>query len=204
MAARNIPMPEITRTIIIDSTFTPNHQGMIVQPNDTVNFQNNSGVDIIIEFQSNAPNPDVYPPMNLAVANGTTSGFTAPSTSTAGNYYVYQGATQKSGPWVVQVGSGVMYVTLASSGGGVTYTPQTVAIPLGTTSSRGNLNISPSGFTLRWDTTDPFNPPLTSSGGGSTVGNSAGAGDYSYSASASAARMVPAVGGGGKVIIRGT
>jgi hypothetical protein len=217
MAARNIPMPETGATITIDSSFTPNHQGVIVQPNSTVTFTNNSGSDITIEFQANPPGAAVYPSMNLPVANQNSNSFTAPNTNASANYYVYQGSTQESGPWVIQVGSGPMFVALGTSGNDVTYTPQTVAVPLGTTASKATLNIGPGNYTITWKTGDPCNPPLTSSGTG-TINPGAGNGQFEYSAAptgpqpshgahgAPGAKAVSPIdiGGGGTVIIRGS
>lgn len=54
-AAPNLPMPEVSRNITIDDTFTPTPQGIVVNQGDTITFYNNSGVDVVIEFQTNSP-----------------------------------------------------------------------------------------------------------------------------------------------------
>lgn len=203
-AARNIPMPETaTWTIAIDDTFTPTPQGIIVRQGDTVNFQNNSGADITIEFAANPPGPAVS--SNLSVNDGATVGFTAPSANAAANYGIYQGTTQESGPWVIQVGTGPMYVHITQTAGVVSYTPQTVAVPLGNTASgMGKLaicsDLPSTSFNIAWGTGgDPFHPAL-----GSTdctphpVGAGVGSGEYGYTAAPS----VTGTGGGGKVIIQ--
>jgi hypothetical protein len=218
MAARNIPMPETGATITIDSSFTPNHQGVIVQQNSTVTFTNNSGSDITIEFQANPPGVAVYPNMNLPVPNQSSSSFTAPNANTSANYYVYQGGTQQSGPWVIQVGSGPMYVQLTTSGGDVICTPENVAVPLGTTASKATINFAGTGsFTITWTSSDPCNPPLTSLGSG-TINPGAGNGQFAYTVTSTGPQPAHRTHGGhttndvsptdtvggGKVIIRGS
>ena len=207
-AARNLPLPQaLTHTITIDNTFTPNHPGVIVQPGDTVNFQNNSGYDITIQFQANPPGIAVYTNMILTVNNGTTNGFTAPNSDAAANYFIYQGAIQETGPFVVQVGSGPMFAHISMQGGVVTYTPEAVAVPLGSiTTGLGELAMKSAvpntSFPINWtNNNDPFNPPIQATDGNShPVSPNAATTDFPYSAGSGLA----ATGGGGKIIIRGT
>jgi plastocyanin len=210
MAARHLPITAAVCTIAIDNTFTPTPQGVVVQPGDQVEFQNNSGVDIIIEFAANPPGQAVYSNMNLPVTNGTTAGFTAPNYSASANYSVYQGTTEESGPWVVQVGTGPMFVQLSDASGVVNYAPPTVAIPHGNaTTGKGQLVIMPSlnsgDYTIKWGVTDPVTPPLGASGTSSHAVTSA-PGEYDYSATADdPCATVPksdGSGGGGTIIVR--
>lgn len=210
MAARHLPISASVCTFAIDNTFTPTPQGAIVQQGDQVEFQNNSGVDIIIEFAANPPGQAVYPKMNLPVPDGTTASFAAPNYDASANYSIYQGTTLESGPWAVQVGAGPIFVQL-SGASGVNYAPPTVAIPQGNAvTGKGELVIIPalnSGkYTITWDTTDPVTPPLGASGTNSHAANSA-PGEYCYTATATTATDPCATetvfsGGGGKVIIR--
>ncbi|MGA2355053.1 MAG: hypothetical protein ABSG02_11175 [Terriglobales bacterium] len=207
MAARHLPITASVCTIAIDNTFTPTPQGVVVQQGDQVEFQNGSGVDIIIEFAANPPGQPVYPNMNLPVANGTTASFTAPSYDASANYGIYQGSTQESGPWVVQVGIGPMFVQLSGLSG-VSYAPPTVAIPQGSaTTGKGQLVIMPAlssgNYTIAWGSTDPVTPPLGASGTSSHAASSA-PGEYLYTATSNNPCPEETVfsGGGGKVIIR--
>lgn len=209
-AAPNLPMPEaaVTRTISIDDTFTPRPQGLIVNPGDTVNFQNNSGDDITIQFfannpAANDPVPQVYPPMSLFVPNGNPNGpvgFQAPNCDAAANYGIYVGVDEESGPWAIQVGVGPMYVVLTGS---VLYNFPTVAVPLGNTAAgMGKLDIGPnlpsSSLGISFPT-NPFNPPITTNDGPHSVKAGTSTGDYGYTV------VVPNENpGGGNVIIRST
>jgi hypothetical protein len=213
MAARHLPISASICTIAIDNTFTPTPQGVIVQPGDQVEFQNNSGVDIIIEFAANPPGQAVYSnggSMNLPVAKGTTAGFTAPSYNAGANYSVYQGTTLESGPWVVQVGTGPMFVQLSGVLGSVNYAPPSVAIPQGNaTIGKGQLVIIPTlssaKYTIYWDATDPVTPPLGATGTSPHTVNS-GPGEYGYTATPddpfATAPMSDVSGGGGTIIVR--
>jgi len=125
-AARHLPITETVWSISIDSSFTPSHQGIIVAYGDTVNFTNNSGVDISIQFASNAPGQSVGP--NLGVPNTQTVGFIAPNYDAAANYSILVGSiVQPGGPYAIQVGNGCMYISITST----TSTPDTVSIPIG-------------------------------------------------------------------------
>ncbi|MGA7561019.1 MAG: hypothetical protein WCF61_19435 [Terriglobales bacterium] len=186
-AAPNLPMPEVSRNITIDDTFTPTPQGIVVNQGDTITFYNNSGVDVVIEFQTNSPGQPVYPPMNLEVDDGDSNGFTAPNYDCAANYYIYNG-TNLVGPFVIQVGTGPMYVAITQSGSTVSYTPQTVAVPLGTIlpPGLGKLEmLGPSAsFPVGWTNgNDPFNPAIQATDGvPHPVNSSATDGGYTYSA----------------------
>jgi hypothetical protein len=210
-AARPLPSPETVWTITIDNTFTPSRQGLVVQLGDQIDFENLSGVDLIIEFQSNSPGQAVYPPMSLSVPNGTTVGFVAPSYNASANYYIYQGAIEESGPFVIQVGTGPMYVQLSGPVGNVTYNPPTVAVPQGNAlQGSGNLEMVPTmtGKTFSigdWSPSDPFSPPLQSSGGSPhSTGSSAPIGEYTYVATPTNSPAPHGVGGGGggRVVIQ--
>jgi hypothetical protein len=217
MAARNLPVPAFTHTINIDPTLTPSYQGLIVAGGDTVNFTNNSGQDVTIIFAHNPPGADIYPNMSLPVPNGTTAGFTAPTSNCAGNYSILGANGAETGPWVIQVGAGPMFVMLSKSANVVIYTPPTVAVPLGSTiTGMGMLQINSHlpnlPFNINWDTTDPFNPPLTATGQNRPVSASTPPDSYDYggtpnmmhkgvAASHAIARV--GTGGGGTVIIRG-
>jgi hypothetical protein len=179
-AAPNLPLSEsITWDITIDDTYTPSRQGIVVSQGDQINFENESGVDIIIEFQPNVLNGQnqtpVYPPMSLSVSNGGSNSFTAPNANCAANYYIYNAdvtpPAQLSGPFVIQVGTGTMYVTVAGTVTNPTYSPQTVAVPLGTSlpPGAGKLQMNPgpsSSFGITWlNNNDPCTPPITQTDG---------------------------------------
>lgn len=180
-AAPNLPMPDaaVTRTISIDDTFTPTPQGLIVNPGDTVMFQNNSGVEITIQFAPNYTSPALS--SNLDIPDGDEAGFVAPATAAAANYGIYVGATQESGPWAIQVGAGPMYVVLTGSG---TCNFPTVAVPLGNIlTGFGKLSIGPnatSGSLGIGFQTNPFNPPITTNDGSHPVKAGTDPGSYSY------------------------
>jgi len=151
-AAPNLPLSAAeTWDITIDSTYTPSRQGIIVNQGDQINFENESGVDIIIEFQ------------------------TAPNANCAGNYYIYNSdvtpPAQLSGPFAIQVGTGAMIVTVSGSFTSPNYSPETVAVPLGATLARsGNLQLDTSSavFAISWlKSDDPFTPPITQTDGSS-------------------------------------
>ena len=209
MAARNLPIPEVvTYTISIDSNLNPNHQGLVVRWGDTVNFTNNSGQDVTIMFVHNPPGSDIYPNMNLPVPNGTTAGFTVPNNDCAGNYSILGANNQETGPWVIRDGQGPMWVNLSKSANVVVYTPQTVAVPLGSSVSgmgmlemKSNLPNTP--FGIIWGTTDPFYPALTATGQARPVGVQPTPNGYNYGAAPNLIRPT-GTGGGGTVIIRGT
>ncbi|MGD0212085.1 MAG: hypothetical protein ABSB87_02560 [Terriglobales bacterium] len=184
-AAPNLPISDVIRNITVDDTFTPTPQGIVVNHGDTVTFYNNSGVDIVIEFQTNNPGQPVYPSMNLEVDDGDSNSFTAPNYDCAANYYIYNG-TNLVGPFVIQVGAGPMYVAVTQSGTTVTYTPQTVAVPLGSIlpPGLGKLEVRGPSTSLPVDWTngnDPFNPPIqTTDGVSHPVNSSATDGGYTY------------------------
>jgi len=175
-AAPNLPLSAAeTWDITIDSTYTPSRQGIIVNQGDQINFENESGVDIIIEFQTNGSGQQVYPPMNLPVSNGGSNGFTAPNANCAGNYYIYNSdvtpPAQLSGPFAIQVGTGAMIVTVSGSFTSPNYSPETVAVLLGASLAlSGNLQLYTSSavFAISWlKSDDPFTPPITQTDGSS-------------------------------------
>lgn len=161
-AARHIPMTETVWTITIDPTFTPSWKGLKVQQGDTVNFQNNSGVDISIQFAPNSPGPALSPINPLPVPNNSSNGFTAPNYDAAANYHIYVGTTNENpdNPHAIQVGNGPLYVQVTwsqSLGEGQT-NPDPVAIP-----AQGNLQMfstDTTSYTVSWPNTgDPFTQP---------------------------------------------
>ncbi len=174
-AAPNLPLSDsITWDITIDDTYTPSRQGIVVSPGDQINFENQSGVDIIIEFQTNGTGQQVYPAMSLEVGNGGSSSFTVPNADCAGNYYIYNDDVTPpallSGPFVIQVGAGPMFVTVAGTFNNPTYNPSTVAVPLGTSlpPGAGNLqmNATSATFGITWqNNNDPFTPAINSTDG---------------------------------------
>ena len=208
MAARNLPIPEaaITHTINVGANFATSPQGIVVGYGDTVNFANNSGSDITIQFLSNSPGTAVYPNMSLPVPNGNPNGpvgFTAPNVDCAANYNILvNGVAQNALPYVIQVGNGPMYVLVTGSIGNADYTPGTVAVPLGNiTTGMGKLEIQSQVpnvvFPVAWGN-DPFNPGITQSGPAQPVKAGTTPGQYNYSSGPSPHARA----GGGTVIIR--
>jgi hypothetical protein len=160
-AARNIPIPEATWTISIDSTFTPTPTGKIVGHGDTVNFANNSGAAITIQFAPNSPSPPVS--SNLSAPKGGGAGFVAPTTDAAANYFIYEGVLQRSGPWAIQVGNGIMYITVNNA----MCAPDPLAIPgpNGPTPGGNVAMCSSDGktYNVNWPNLgDPFSPQINS------------------------------------------
>ncbi len=215
MAAPNLPLSEaITWDITVDDTYTPSKQGVVVNQGDQITFYNNSGVDITIEFQPNVSNGQnqtpVYAPMSLPVSDGDDNSFTAPRANCAANYYIYNADVTPpallSGPFVIQVGSGPMYVSIAGSISNPTYSPQTVAVPLGTILPPGlgklqmNSNVPNTVFGIGWtNNNDPFDPAISSTGSAPhPVDPSASVTSYSYAAGANPINNPT----GGKVIIQ--
>lgn len=211
-AAPNLPMSEtVTRNIAIGTTYTPSPQGIVVNEGDSINFQNNSGVDIIIEFLTNADGEPVYPPMSLQVSNGGSNSFTAPSYDAAANYNIYNNdvtpPTYLSGPFVIQVGSGPMFVSISGSYSNPSYNPPTVAVPRGSILPPGlgnlqmNSDVPNTDFGIGWtNNSDPFNPGIGSTDGTPhPVNPSASLGPYTYSAGEPGPNDNPA---NGKVIIQ--
>jgi hypothetical protein len=199
-AAPNYPMRDaaVTSTVTIDDAFNPTPQGLIVYPGDTVAFENNSGADITIQFAPNYTSPVLS--ANLTVNNGTTVSFPTPNVAAAANYYIYVGATQMSGPWVIQVGSGPMYAIFS---GPLACNFPTVAVPIGSiTTGMGMLNIganlTSSSLGIRFPS-NPFNPPIATNDGSHPIKVGTSAGSYGYTL------VVPLENPGpGTVIVRGT
>jgi hypothetical protein len=203
-ASPNYPMPDpaVTRTVTIDASFNATPPGLIVNPGDTVMFQNNSGADITIQFLPNYTSPALS--SNLAVANGGEGGFVAPGSNAAANYNIFVGAVQQnSDPYVIQVGAGPIFVVFPV-GPATPCNYPTVAVPQGTTASgMGQVNMGPnltSASLAISFTTNPFNPPITAPGGAHSVAPGASAGSYVYTTLLSAESPGP----GGTVIIRST
>jgi len=207
MAARHLPVPETTtHTISIGSNFATSPEGIVVGYGDTVNFVNNSGSDITIEFLANTPGVAVYPSMSLPVPNGNPNGpvgFTAPQVDAAANYNIcVNSAPQNSDPYVIQVGAGPMYVLITESSGAIYFAPPNVAVPLGGGSTpMGYLEmkseIPNKVVPIYWETTDPFNG-MTSSGHNLPVKSGTSTGNYVYSVTPPLIKLA----GGGKVIIQ--
>jgi hypothetical protein len=208
-AAPNLPMSDaITWTLDIGTNYVPSRQGIVVSQGDQITFQNDSGVDVVIAFQTNGNGQAVYAPMNLTVTNGSSAGFTAPSYNCAANYYINQANTQPpvqlSGPFAIQVGSGPLFVTIGGTTTNPIYTPATVAVPFGTSLPPGagmlQMNSASSTFGISWNNNnDPFTPSISSTGGQAhAVSSLASAANYTYTAGPSFGNN-PA---GGKVIIQ--
>ena len=71
-AARVFPMGETVQTITINSSFVASPQAIIYGLGTTVEFTNNSGVAININFVPNPPGPTLF--TNIAnLANGASS-----------------------------------------------------------------------------------------------------------------------------------
>jgi hypothetical protein len=188
-AARVIPMDQTEWTITIDNNFNVTPQGVIVQPGDQVNYQNNSDVCINIQFEPNPPGEAVYPNMNLPVGAKSSKGFTAPSYDASANYSIYVGtAQQPGGPYALQVGVGPLYIQVTYVNGEGQCSPETAAIPV-----EGKLRMVETdhhSYSVGWQGgKNPFQPPL------GTVGShkAASAGTYEYSV----AEGGPVLGGGG-------
>ncbi len=190
-AARVIPMGQSV-SITIDDNFNATPQGVIVQPGDQVNFQNNSDVCINIQFEPNPPGEAVYPNMNLAVGAQSSNGFTAPSYDASANYNIYVGtAEQPGGPYALQVGVGPLYIQVTYVNGEGQCSPDPAVIPPG-----GKLRMVETdhhSYSVGWKGgKNPFNPPLAAVGSH----KAASAGEYEYTVSEG-----PAEGGGGGTII---
>jgi hypothetical protein len=208
-AAPNYPMPEVqTYTVAIDDNFNATPPGLIVNPGDTVNFENSSGVDITITFLANYTSPSLSP--NLVVPNGNPNGpvgFTTPGANpnyaAAANYNILvNGVAENEYPYVIQVGVGPIYVVFPI-GVQTPYNYPTVAVPLGSGARTGKLNMGPnlaSNSLTIYFTTNPFSTPITAPGGTHSVAAGAAAGPYTYTT------VVPEdqPGPGGKVIIQST
>jgi len=205
MAARHLPIAALTHTISIGADFTASPAGIVVAQGDTVNFTNNSGSDITIQFLSNTPGQNIYPNMSLPVTKGTTAGFTVPNANCAANYNVtLNGQVMNGTPYVIQVGSGPMYVLVTGSLASPDFNPATVAVPLGSAATgMGYLQMQsqiPNVVVPIYWTTDPFNPGITQSGPAQPVKSGTSTGSYSYS---NTPQPRPhAMVGGGTVIIK--
>ncbi len=205
-AARHLPIPETVWSISVDSSFTPTPKGIVVQQGDTVNFTNNSGSPIVIQFASNAPGLAVS--ANLSVPAGSTVGFIAPNVDAAANYFIFVSTVQKSGPWAIQVGNGRLYisVTYGTAQGKGQCTPSPVCIPPG-----GNIEMYSTdyAYTVSWLSvvSPPFTPPLTSIAAGvenNAVHTQTGASiDYAYTVTKVGAALTSG-NGGGTVKVKGT
>jgi hypothetical protein len=203
-AVPNYPMPDpaFTHTVTIDAAFNATPPGLIVNPGDTVMFQNNSGADISIQFLPNYTSPALS--SNLGVTNGDEAGFVSPSSNAAANYNIYVGAVQQnSNPYVIQVGAGPMFVVFPI-GPATSCNYPTVAVPFGSAAAgMGELNMGPNltsaSLAISFGT-DPFNPPITAPGSTHSVASGASAGSYVFTT------LLPAdsPGPGGTVIIRST
>ena len=209
-AAPNYPMPDgLTWTLNVDGTYTPSRQGIVVNQGDQITFENNSGLDIVISFQTNGTGSPVYSSMTLDVPNGGSNSFTAPSYDCAANYYIYEANTQPpvqlSGPFVIQVGTGPLFLSIGGTYTSPTYNPAIIAVPLGSALPPGagklQVNATAASFGINWNNnSDPFTPPVSATGGSAhSVSLSASAANYTYTAGQPGPNANPA---GGKVIIQ--
>lgn len=209
-AAPNFPMPDaVAWTLEVDTDFVPSRQGIVVNQGDQITFDNDSGLDIVISFQTNGTGSPVYSPMTLEIPNGSSNSFIVPSYDCAANYYINQANTQPpvqlSGPFVIQVGAGPMFVGIGGSFTSPTYNPPTIAVPLGTALPPGagklQVNATSASFGINWsNNNDPFTPPVSSTGGSPhAVSLSASAASYTYTAGQPGPNENP---NGGKVIIQ--
>lgn len=114
-AARDISYGEVltAQNIQIDSTFTPNPQGVIIGVGQPITFTNNSGVSISIQFQPNPPQPPSGPGPTLFtnisnLANGATSAQQTPNPSGGSvNYFITDNHGIEHGPFAIQAGVAV-------------------------------------------------------------------------------------------------
>lgn len=206
MAARPIPMTETTWTVTIDNTFTPSRKAFIVALGDQVDFVNNSGASITIQFEPNPPGPVVS--ADLSAPNGATAGFVAPNTNASANYYIYSGGVQESGPYAIQVGTGPLYVQVSYSTVHLAgqCTPDPIALPYG-----GALEMISNdyNYTVTWPNGDPFQG-LNSIGVGAPNNSPhteklSALLDYRYRVTKTAQGIKEGTGnGGGTVKVRGT
>lgn len=203
MAARELPLPELTHSITIGANFVPTSPGIVVGYGDTVNFTNSSGSDITIQFLSNTPGAALYPNMNLLVPNGTSSGFPVPGSDCAANYNVAaNGVVQNAQPYVIQVGNGPMYVLVTGPINLPNFNPGTVAVPLGDAANGMGMlelksQIPNTPVPVYWGT-NPFNPGITQTGPPQPVKAGTAPGGYDYSGTNSPKERA----GGGRVIIQ--
>jgi|HubBroStandDraft_6_1064221.scaffolds.fasta_scaffold594401_1 hypothetical protein len=208
-AAPNLPMSDaITWSLNIGTNYIPSRQGIVVSQGDQITFENNSGADIVITFQTNGSGQPVYAPMSVTIIDDTSFSFTAPSYNAAANYSIYEANQQPpvllSGPFAIQVGSGPLFVTIGGSVNNPTYAPPTVAVPLGTSLPPGpgmlQMNSAASSFGINWaSNNDPFTPAISATGGTAhAVSSVASTATYTYTAGPSP-NDNPA---GGKVIIQ--
>src|ERR1700691_6119427 len=128
-AARVFPMGEEVQTISINSSFVASPQAIIYGIGTTVEFTNNSGVAININFVPNPPGYTLF--TNVAnLANGASNSQGPINTQGAANYYVNAGGTNY-GPYAIQVGNGSLWIQVTdvnSVGQGV---PGAAVIPAG-------------------------------------------------------------------------
>jgi hypothetical protein len=203
MAARELPLPELTHSITIGANFVPSPAGIVVGYGDTVNFTNSSGSDITIQFLANTPGAALYPNMNLTVSNGTSSGFQVPSSDCAANYNIQvNGVIENADPYVIQVGNGPMYILVTGPINLPNFNPGTVAVPLGDAANgMGRLELKSqipnTPIPVYWGT-NPFNPGITQTGPPQPVQAGIAPGAYNYSSSQGPDERA----GGGKVIIQ--
>ncbi|HVM93195.1 MAG TPA: hypothetical protein VMT67_10315 [Terriglobales bacterium] len=203
MAAQPIPPVadfNLNVTITIDNTLTPTPQGCVASApagqQIAFTFTNNSGSPISVTFTPNTLFSD------MASLSGSQTQYVQGGTNASVNYVINGNNNQ---PYAIQVGIGPMVVTLGqATDGSTTYTPDPVAIPLGNNNAQtGTLQISAvpgNGYNVAWkNNSDPFKPPITSSGGQAHALFGASAQDYPYSANLAAPKdiNVHTLGGGG-------
>jgi hypothetical protein len=203
MAARELPLPEVTHSITIGANFVPSSPGIVVGYGDTVTFTNNSGSDITIQFLSNTPGAALYPNMNLPVLNGTSSGFQVPGSDCAANYNIAaNGVVQNAQPYVIQVGVGPMFVLVTGPLNLPNFNPGMVAVPLGDAANGMGMlemksQVPNAAIPIYWGT-NPFNPGITQTGPPQPVQSGITPEGYTYTSSPGPDERA----GGGTVIIR--
>jgi hypothetical protein len=200
-AARVFPMGETVQTITINSSFVASPQAIIYGLGTTVEFTNNSGVAININFVPNPPGSTLF--TNIAnLANGASSSQGPINVTGSANYYVNAGGTNY-GPYAIQVGNGSLWVQVTGVDGVGQCVPAVAVIPV-----EGGLQMNSADVTydVVWKgvSGDPFSPILQNvyKGMSSNVMHTAepdASGTYTYTVATqtpSKPTAVPGSGGG--------
>ena len=156
-AARVFPMGETVQTITINSSFVASPQAIIYGLGTTVEFTNNSGVAININFVPNPPGPTLF--TNIAnLANGASSSQGPINVTGSANYHV-NAASTNYGPYAIQVGNGSLWVQVTGLNGVGQCVPAVAVIPV-----EGGLQMNSADVTydVDWEglSGDPFSPTL--------------------------------------------
>ena len=208
-AARVIPMEDTAQLVTIDSTFGASPKAVIIPAGQVVNFTNNSGATITIQFEPNPPGPTLFtnvPPL----VNGATNSQTPQAANGNGavNYHVVDAGGTQHGPYAIQVGNGPLYiqVTYSQALGAAQCIPSPAVIPY-----QGSLEMISNdyNYSVTWPTSfgDPFTPALTSIGIGASNNiphkETANLADYAYKITKTG--IAEGTGsGGGTVRVKGT